>query len=259
MVPLFEPPLISKKTMSEKSSPAPLHRALVQLFQGGPEDLWLVGGTALAGYYAEHRRSDDIDLFAGSPFTYQATVMNTRSLKKAGALFQRETSSPAYYRAELRFEGHPFTIDIVLDENLHHFGQATKTDDGIWVATPETLLATKIACLVSRCSEKDLFDLSWLLPRAPHLTMKQFIELGNLVDGGLNIESLLISMQGARLREEACHFLLPGDLTPKQAFHQIEVLRKGLIQKLMRHEAEQPLSADVKLLKKALKEQKKLR
>ena len=27
----------------------------------------LVGGTALAGFYAGHRRSDDLDLFVGSP------------------------------------------------------------------------------------------------------------------------------------------------------------------------------------------------
>ena len=45
--------------------PPPLYRALTHVFAQGIDGAMLVGGTALAGYYAGHRRSDDLDLFTG--------------------------------------------------------------------------------------------------------------------------------------------------------------------------------------------------
>ena len=45
----------------------------------------LVGGTALAGYYAGHRRSDDLDLFVRDEAACRAAVLAVKSLVTLGA------------------------------------------------------------------------------------------------------------------------------------------------------------------------------
>ena len=220
--------------------------------------MWLVGGTALAGFYAEHRKSDDLDLFVGDLISYQTTLRAVQSLKSKGAIFSSESSSSNYYHSLVQFLNHQFTIDIVLDEQLHRIGLGVKTKDSIWVADINTLLATKIGTLVSRCSEKDLFDLDWLLTRVPEYKIKDLIETGAQIDAGLNAETLLISLQGATLRKEACHFLLAeSKITIDQAYKKIETLRKTLIQKLLDHEKKSLLSEKSLAIKQTLSDFKK--
>src|SRR3989338_5652910 len=84
--------------ISQKTSPEPLRWALREVFSQSGEGIWLVGGTALAGYYAEHRRSDDLDLFAISSDAHRAAVLATRALGKSGAKFTKETSTPNFYK-----------------------------------------------------------------------------------------------------------------------------------------------------------------
>ena len=137
--------------ISSKVTPKVLHEVLKHIFFQIKEGLWLIGGTALAGFYAEHRRSDDLDLFAADLFTQEASIRAIRSLKNKGAQFSGERHTPTYYHADVMFMNHSFTIDNVLDENLHKIGSAYTVSDGILVANLALLFATKIACLVSRC------------------------------------------------------------------------------------------------------------
>ncbi len=66
--------------------PAPLHRALRHVFAQGLSGSMLVGGTALAGYYAGHRRSDDLDLFTKDDLSQAAAVLAVKSLRNTGAI-----------------------------------------------------------------------------------------------------------------------------------------------------------------------------
>lgn len=247
-----------KERISEKTSPQPLCEALYHIFSGCNEGLWLVGGTALAGYYAEHRRSDDLDLFAMDAPTHRAVVMAVKSLSKKGALLSGERTTPTYYRANLQLQDHAFTVDVVLDEFLHQTGQAVKTEDGVWVATLSTLFSTKAACLVSRCSEKDLFDLDWIIAQIQDFKIVDLIDAGAKIDGGLNVETLLISLQGANLRKEACNFVLPpSGVTSVKAYQMISNLRKKLIHLLLAFEKEQAPSDTVKPFSQAIRDIKK--
>ena len=244
--------------ISEKSSPAPLREALHHIFNDIQEGLWLVGGTALAGFYAEHRRSDDLDLFATDPVTHRAAILSLNTLKKEGALFSNERRTPNYYRAELKLKEHSFTADIVLDEHLHKTGNAFKTKSGVWVASLATILAMKLACLISRCSEKDLFDIDWIFSNVGEITAKQIVQIGSLFDGGLTTETLLISLHGTILRKEACHFLLPNSLsTVEQTYKKITTLQNKLIDLLIDFEKKNPYLPEVESLAKAVKDQKK--
>lgn len=259
MATLRFPALKPRAHVSHLTSPKPLREALYHIFSNIGEGLWLVGGTALAGYYAQHRRSDDLDLFAIDPQIHRMATLAVQSLKQKGAVLSNERSSPYYYHTDIRLKGHAFTTGVVLDENLHRIGQAIPTEDGVQVATLSTLFATKSACLVSRCSEKDLFDLDWILSTLEDFHVKDLIHYGSQIDGGLNVETLLISLNGAVLRREACHFLLPkSQMTIEQAYKKIKALQKRLIADLLGYEKSLPLPFDVKTLSQALKDQKKI-
>jgi hypothetical protein len=238
--------------------PAALRKALRMIFAGSANGLWLVGGTALAGYYAEHRRSDDLDLFADTGPALKAAILAVRGLKKQGAVLTDETVSPSYFHAAVRFSGHEFTVDIVLDENLHRFGRALMTDDGVSVASADTLFALKVAALLSRCGEKDLFDLDWLLAHSSELAVGDLLACGARIDAGVTAEGLLISLGGTTLRREACGFLLADSpLTVVQVFHRIRVLRQDLIDRILRHQSTQPLSAAAAAIRHSLKDFKR--
>lgn len=57
---------LPRAELAARFLPAPLWRGLSHVFAQGLSDTMLVGGTALAGFYAGHRRSDDLDLFVGT-------------------------------------------------------------------------------------------------------------------------------------------------------------------------------------------------
>lgn len=228
--------------LASKVLPEALRQSLKHLFAESDGKCWLVGGTALAGYYAAHRRSDDLDLFVKDALSYTILVRSAQQLQTAGAQIIRQSHTPYYYRAELSWLDHPFTLDIVLDENLHRIGSAHLANNGVWIASLPTLLATKIACLLSRCSEKDLYDLCWLFSQMSSMpTIADLISSGQNVDAGLTCETLLISLQGAPLRQSACDFLLPKSLeTPATVYAHIQSLRQQLIQALLEFEKQEP-------------------
>jgi len=238
---------------SKKALPLALRDTLHFLLPDGFEGVMLVGGTTLAGFYAEHRRSDDLDFFAKNRECFGRFFQSIQQLKKKGIEFEGEFHTPSYFRTTAHYKKHAFTIDLVLDENLFSFESGILTHSGIRVTSLEGLLAMKMACLVSRCSEKDLFDLDWLLNHKKTFDLKELIGAGQKVDAGLNVESLLISLQGALLRKEACHFLFsPSALNITKAFRKITLLRNQLIQALLDFEKKSPVSAEIKALKDSL-------
>lgn len=260
MAALRIPEIKPRAHVSEKTTPPALREALLHIFSQCGNGLWLVGGTALAGYYAEHRRSDDLDLFAVDTITHRQASLAAKSLKEKGAQLSNERTTPNFYHADIQFRDHKFTIDVVLDEYLHKIGNAIRTEEGVWVADIPTLFATKAACLVSRCSEKDLFDLDWIISQWKEFHVSDLIHYGSQIDGGLNVETLLFSIKNARLRKEACHFLLPKSLiTVDQAYKKIVGLQKRFIKDLLEYEKTLSLSSDVQALSRAVKDQKKLK
>jgi hypothetical protein len=86
--------------------PPALYRVLTHVLSLGTDGVMLVGGTALAGYYAGHRRSDDLDLFTEDPPAQAATVLAVRSLAEIGCTFTAERSSPRFHHATCRLDRH---------------------------------------------------------------------------------------------------------------------------------------------------------
>lgn len=241
-----------RPTISATAVSPALRKALRFIFHQITGGVWFVGGSALAGYYAEHRRSDDIDLFVANNQAHQEAMRAVKALTTERALLTHEATSPIFYRTDVQWLEQHFTISIVIDEALHRVGGAHRTRDGVWVADLETLLAMKIACLVSRCSEKDLFDLDWLFARLAIPPPDEMVSLGQRIDGGVTSETLLLALKGAILRKEACGFVLPASrVTPAGAYQKVVALQKKLIRTLVVYERQRPLSEEIKVLARA--------
>ncbi|MBI4403605.1 MAG: nucleotidyl transferase AbiEii/AbiGii toxin family protein [Deltaproteobacteria bacterium] len=148
--------------LARRVLPGPLHECLVNIFSQGIDGTALVGGTALAGYYFGHRRSDDIDLFSQSPAAFRAAVLAVKHLEKRDVVLSNLSQSAQYFHANCTFRDHSFTVDVVLDENLFKVGSFKIVKGEVLVPSLETILRMKIATLVSIPAEKDLYDLKWI-------------------------------------------------------------------------------------------------
>lgn len=219
-----------RSRLASRVLPAPLYGALTHVFSAGISGCMLVGGTALAGYYAGHRRSDDLDVFTEDPPSQRGAVLAVRSLGEEGAGFADERSSAHFYHASCHLDGHDFTVQVVLDSNLFRVGSGARADDGVVVADLTTILKMKAATLVSRGAEKDLYDLVWLFEQGNEMDVATMVALGSEIDGGVNAEAILINLSGTTLAESACDFSLvesSGDV-----FAKITRLREVLVRGL---------------------------
>jgi hypothetical protein len=237
-------------SLAARVLPAALRRALVHVFEQEISGCMLVGGTALAGYYAGHRRSDDLDLFTRDAAAHRATVLAVQSLTSIGARVAPLQNSAQFFAASCSLEGHHFSAQVVLDANLFAVGSALPTGDGVVVADLDTLLKMKAATIVSRCGEKDLFDLLWLFDHHPELDLATLVELGAQIDGGMTAEAALLSLVGARLTESACHFSTTQSAA--DVFADISVLRERLeigLERVARNQPVPPIAELIRALK----------
>lgn len=218
--------------LAERVLPPPLLAALRHIFGQGLAGCGLVGGTALAGFYAGHRRSDDLDLFTDGEGSQKAAVQAVRSLESRGAEIQAKTTSASYFRALCLLDGRRFTVDVCASSLLFRVGGFVTLEGGIAVADLDTLLMLKAAALASRCAEKDLYDLIWILERCPGMTLKAFVDAGQRYDAGADGEGLLIGVLGSRLDREGCGFSLDPAVSKEAVFRQVSGFKEGLAQAL---------------------------
>lgn len=226
-------------TLAGKVLPAPLFSAIQYLFKKGLFDTALVGGTALAGFYAGHRRSDDIDLFSKNETAQRASVLTVKSLHSLGAKKLSEQESSFFYDSTWSLHGHQFTVQVVQDTGVFNVG-SFELADAITVASLQTIFKMKAATLVSRCSEKDLFDLLWLLKIFSYLHMTDLIDLAFEIDGFVNAENMLASVSGTTLRKEACDFSLDAKVSSKDIYREIQQFKKELKAQLIAFLRAQP-------------------
>lgn len=112
----------------------------------------------------------------------------------------------------------------------------------------------KAATLLSRCGEKDLYDLKWLLENAPaEFNINNLMILAEEIDNGVNLQSLHTSIGGTKLREEACDFSLNSKITAHDIFKEIRQFQKQLLLQLelqMKDEPVHPLREMFNVLKR---------
>ena len=220
--------------LARRVLPPPLLQSLQHLFAQGLSDCVLVGGTALAGFYAGHRRPDDFDLFTGSATAFTQAVLAVRSLRTIEVELEERSHSNQYFRAVCYHREFGFTVDVVLDVGAVSLSE-TNTDGEVVVAGLPALLAIKAAALVSRCSEKDLYDLLWLCAAFPERELAELIELGRTVDRGVTGETLVYRIGSTELDRAACGFAVESGTSAATVFACIGTFRRELLRALDLH------------------------
>lgn len=210
----------------------------------------LAGGTALSGFYGLHRRSDDLDLFVRNDSSFQGVQRSCSRLPNIGVELTEVQRTKEYYHALCELEGHPFTLDVVVDANIFRVGDHHAAGERIVVADLPTLLKMKAAALLSRCGEKDLYDLIWLFGEFEEVAMADLISMGKEVDAGMDAEALLFSIASAPLSEEACNFSLDSRTSEKEIYEQINSFRQLLIRNLQDYLRDIPTPSMKELIKR---------
>ncbi|TPW21445.1 MAG: Uncharacterized protein FD126_676 [Elusimicrobia bacterium] len=236
--------------LAKKVLPAPLLKALRFLFAQRLEGCMLVGGTALAGFYAGHRRSDDLDLFTEGGTSQTAAVLAARSLEGLGARVDVRQDSGSYFRAHCALEGNGFTVDVSAAPAAFRAGRFVALEGGLALAELDLLLVLKGAALLSRCSEKDLYDLRWLLARRPKMTIADLLAAAAAFDAGADAENMLISLTGTGLDKESCGFGLKG-ASKEKIFREISHFKSALVRGLRALAKNGPPSPIADLVKRA--------
>ena len=220
--------------LAKKTLPHGLLSALESIFVQGCGETMLVGGTALSGFYAGHRRSDDIDLFCKDADSFSATVLAVKALSKNGATLTSEFRSANYYKTTVQYLEHTFTIDTVLDSNCFRVGIAhdipiPNREFPLKVASLVTILKLKCATLVSRASEKVLYDLLWLFDQFPELQIAELLTLGSQIDGGVTGEGVIFTLGSTKPKESACGFSIDFGISASSVYEKIELFREELL------------------------------
>lgn len=236
--------------LAKRVLPGQLFSAIQYLFQQGIFDTALVGGTALAGFYAGHRKSDDIDLFTKTESAQRAAILAVKSISSIGGQKLNEQESSHFYDSTWLLKGHTFTAQVVLDPGVFNAGYFTRAGEVV-VANVWTIFKMKAATLVSRCSEKDLYDMLWLFENFPDTQLSALIQSGFEIDGGVNAENMLGSLIGTKLRLEACDFSIDGSVTSKDIYARISRLQKELKLELIAYLKGQPTPELGKLVRVA--------
>lgn len=86
-----------------------------------------------------------------------------------------------------------------------------------------------------RSSPWKSYDLIWLFGHFPERTLSDVISLGSKIDGVVDGESMLISVQGANLRKEACDFSLDPNIGAAEIYRKISEFRDHLVRDLYAH------------------------
>ncbi len=232
-------------SLAKKSLPPALFTAIKHIFSQNIKDCILVGGTALSGFYAGHRRSDDIDLFVKNTAAFKAVILAVKSLKKIGVDIKEIIHSSQYFKAVCSTKKNSFTVDIVLDENIFSVGSYHLCHGNIVVADLITLFMMKSAALLSRCSEKDLYDLIWLFQNLEGFSIMDIIEDGMKIDSGLNPETMLYSISSSILSKESCNFSLDPKIDSKRIFKMISEFKDSLVN-ILENYLSNNISSDLK-------------
>ena len=235
--------------LSEKVLPRPLRRAIEYVFSQNIQGCVLVGGTAIAGYYAGHRRSDDMDLFTKDAAAQIATIKACQSLVNLGAKLVEHQHTTSYYNATCTLDGHIFTIDIVLDAHLHQVGHTVRLENAVVVASLLTLLKMKASTLISRCSEKDLYDIKWILGKMSDVTINDLLKWALEMDAGAMPESLYNVVASTVLRKAACDFSLSSEIGPEVVYKELTQFKKELAKAIEDAINKKPLPALGKLFR----------
>ena len=164
---------------------------LEAFFRGGPraDDFYLTGGTALAGFYLHHRRSDDLDLFTRDAANLDRRVHESRlhgALSAAGLAIDRAVDRGTMVQYMLEGDPDPdhrlVKIDLAFD-NPPYFA-APRWLDGVAVDDLLAIAVNKVTAL-GRREPRDYLDL-FVIVRSGRHRLEDLMPMAREKDEGID-------------------------------------------------------------------------
>lgn len=143
----------------------------------------LTGGAALAEFYFQHRRSDDLDLFTLDEQAFTAVNQQVKAIAQALGAEEKPTRALiTLNQISLARGGEIVKIDFVRDSGPS-FGQ-TRLQGAVRVDALENIGANKILALFNRAAFRDYIDL-YVILQDGQFTFAHLLNLAKQKDLGL--------------------------------------------------------------------------
>jgi len=162
---------------------------------------FLTGGGALAGYYLDHRSTQDLDLFTVGGSLDEAEANLAAVARELGAGLEAVQTAPDFRRRLLRRESESVIVDLVLDRAAQ-IDSEKRRFGGVVVDSPEEIRANKLCTLLSRSELRDLADLR-ALEAAGYAVDAQALRDAAKKDGGLTPAQLAWVLNDFRISSDA--------------------------------------------------------
>jgi predicted nucleotidyltransferase component of viral defense system len=195
----------------EKSSAStPLKRDFLKAFFEREKRFFLTGGSALALFYLDHRKSYDLDLFSTHTIEWLEidgwVKLCAQNIK---AELEVVRDAPTFRRYRLVREPDAEVVDIVLDVT-NQMDDVKADVDGIMVDTMREIMVNKITTLIGRAEIKDIVDLFFLEKNG--LRIEDHFEQAKLKDGGLDAGMMAMILDSIKIAEAPDYMIKPVTL-----------------------------------------------
>lgn len=166
----------------------PLQRELLEEFFARERHFVLTGGAALAGFYLDHRGTEDLDLFARPGVDLDSAVRALDDAASAsGAVLESIEKHPDFRRLLARRGEERCLVDLGIDRAPVI---DPPTDLGVVrIDTMREIAANKVAALLGRGELKDLVDLQRLAGEG--VDLRQAVRDATKKDAGIDPATLL--------------------------------------------------------------------
>lgn len=188
-----------------------LQQDVLKEFFAGENRFFLTGGAALAGFHLGHRETHDLDLFTLSNAIDDGQAVLTQIARQLNASLESIQTAPDFRRLLLRRDHEAVVVDLVRDY-VHQASPEKLVINGIFVDTPQEILANKLCALLSRSEIRDLVDVR-ALEQAGY-RVEDFLPVAALKDKGLTPAQLAWVLNQVELGD---------DLTPPGGVSVVEL------------------------------------
>jgi hypothetical protein len=216
--------------MAEPSLLTPLQRDFLESFFAPPwsKDFFLTGGTALAEFYLNHRRSEDLDLFTVKAEALELAGSQVDEISKGiGGSLSPGVKSLDFRPIYLTRSSEPvLKIDLVREVGPQ-FGVHQKFGKVI-VDSELNIAVNKVTALFSRAAGKDFVDLYFLLHKEYEIS--NLMTLAKEKDGGFTEFYFAGMLREVRNLSALPEMIKPLRLADMKSF--FEVLAEQIIIKL---------------------------
>lgn len=175
-----------------------LQKEILNIFGEVPdsENFYLTGGTALAGFYLFHRRSNDLDFFTDKeeliiPFSYNLEG----SLKSQNINIKRQRSFNSFVELFTEKNNESMVIHIAQDtpfrlEDTKIFSEYPK----LRIDSFADITANKLLALFGRATLRDFLDVYFIVEKWK-INAEELLEKAKMKDPGFDLYWLVVAFE----------------------------------------------------------------